>query len=117
MASRTRPRGRGQSGAGATSGASSWTKSNRRTANVKWRPVKALVKTKREPGLWLQDVPEPKPGPGEVLLRVLRTGICGTDLHIDAWNAWAQHTIKPPLVVGPELPVEVVDLLEQPASG
>src|SRR5438046_7915801 len=74
--------------------------------------LKALVKTKREPGLWLQDVPEPKPGPGEVLLRVLRTGICGTDLHIDAWNEWAQHTIKPPLVVGHEFVGEVVELGE-----
>jgi len=46
--------------------------------------VKALVKAKAAPGLWLEDVPEPRPGPGEVLIRVLRTGICGTDLHIDA---------------------------------
>jgi threonine 3-dehydrogenase len=78
--------------------------------------VKALVKAKREPGLWLQDVPEPKPGPGEVLLRVLRTGICGTDLHIDAWNEWAQHTIKPPLVVGHEFVGEVVELGDGVAS-
>src|SRR5256885_3531980 len=87
-----------------------------RGASVKWRPVKALVKTKREPGLWLQDVPEPKPGPGDVLLRVLRTGICGTDLHIESWNEWAQHTIKPPLVVGHEFVGEVVELGEGVAS-
>ena len=78
--------------------------------------MKALVKAKREPGLWLQDVPEPRPGPGEVLLRVLRTGICGTDLHIDAWNEWAQHTIKPPLVVGHEFVGKVVELGEGVAS-
>jgi threonine 3-dehydrogenase len=78
--------------------------------------VKALVKAKAEPGLWLQDVPEPVPGPGEVLLRVLRTGICGTDLHIDAWNEWAQHTIKPGLVVGHEFVGEVVELGEDVAS-
>src|SRR5207237_1341607 len=78
--------------------------------------VKALVKAKWEPGLWLQDVPEPKPGPGEVLLRVLRTGICGTDLHIESWNEWAQHTIKPPLVVGHEFVGEVVELGEGVAS-
>ena len=78
--------------------------------------MKALVKAKREPGLWLQDVAEPKPGPGEVLLRVLRTGICGTDLHIDSWNEWAQHTIKPPLVVGHEFVGEVVELGEGVAS-
>src|SRR5437016_10756490 len=78
--------------------------------------LKALVKAKAEPGLWLQDVPEPKPGPGEVLLRVLRTGICGTDLHIDSWNEWAQHTIHPPLVVGHEFVGEVVELGEGVAS-
>jgi threonine 3-dehydrogenase len=78
--------------------------------------MKALVKAKREPGLWLQDVPEPKPGPGEVKIRVLRTGICGTDLHIDSWNEWAQHTIKPPLVVGHEFVGEVVELGEDVTS-
>src|SRR5205809_5834821 len=78
--------------------------------------VKALVKAKGEPGLWLQDVPEPKPGPGEVLIRVMRTGICGTDLHIESWNEWAQHTIKPPLVVGHEFVGEVVELGEGVAS-
>ena len=74
--------------------------------------MKALVKARAEPGLWLQDVPDPRPGPGEVLIRVLRTGICGTDLHIDAWNEWAQHTIKPGLVVGHEFVGEVVELGE-----
>jgi len=78
--------------------------------------MKALVKAKAEAGLWLQDVPEPKPGPGEVLIRVLRTGICGTDLHIDSWNEWAQHTIHPPLVVGHEFVGEVVELGEGVAS-
>jgi threonine 3-dehydrogenase len=74
--------------------------------------VKALVKAKAEPGLWLQDVPEPTAGPGEVKIRVLRTGICGTDLHIDAWNEWAQHTIKPGLVVGHEFVGAVAELGE-----
>src|ERR1043166_1701445 len=74
--------------------------------------VKALVKAKTEPGLWLQEVPEPRPGPGEVLIRVLRTGICGTDLHIDAWNEWAQATIHTPLVVGHEFVGEVAELGE-----
>ncbi|TMD94573.1 MAG: L-threonine 3-dehydrogenase [Chloroflexi bacterium] len=78
--------------------------------------MKALVKARAEPGLWLQDVPQPVPGPGEVLIRVLRTGICGTDLHIDAWNEWAQHTIKPGLVVGHEFVGEVVGLGEDVAS-
>jgi len=71
--------------------------------------VKALVKVRAEPGLWLQDVPDPTPGRGEVLIRVLRTGICGTDLHIESWNEWAQTTIHPPLVVGHEFVGEIVD--------
>jgi len=74
--------------------------------------LKALVKSRAEPGLWLEDVPQPKPGPGEVLIRVLRTGICGTDLHIDAWNEWAQATIKPGLVIGHEFVGEVAELGE-----
>jgi threonine 3-dehydrogenase len=78
--------------------------------------VKALVKAKAAPGLWLQDVPDPEPGPGEVLIRVLRTGICGTDLHIESWNEWAQETIHPPLVVGHEFVGEVVRLGEGVAS-
>lgn len=78
--------------------------------------MKALVKSRPEPGLWLEDVPEPEPGPGEVLIRVLRTGICGTDLHIESWNEWAQHTIRPPLVVGHEFVGEVVRLGDGVAS-
>jgi threonine 3-dehydrogenase len=78
--------------------------------------VKALVKVRAEPGLWLQDVPDPTPGRGEVLIRVLRTGICGTDLHIESWNEWAQTTIHPPLVVGHEFVGEVVRLGEGVAS-
>ena len=74
--------------------------------------MKALVKAKAGPGLWLQDVPEPVPGPGEVLIRVLRTGICGTDLHIESWNEWAQATIHPPLVIGHEFVGEVAKLGE-----
>ncbi|CAM5725085.1 L-threonine 3-dehydrogenase [Streptomyces microflavus] len=53
--------------------------------------MKALVKQKAEPGLWLMDVPEPEYGPGDVLIKVLRTGICGTDLHIRAYDGWAQQ--------------------------
>ncbi len=70
--------------------------------------MKALVKRKSEPGLWLEDVPEPKPGPNDVLIRVDRTGICGTDLHIFKWDAWAQKTIPVPMVVGHEFVGEVV---------
>lgn len=70
--------------------------------------MKALVKSRREPGLWLEEVPEPEPGINDLLIRVLRTGICGTDLHIFDWDAWAQRTIVPPLIVGHEFVGEVV---------
>ena len=71
--------------------------------------MKALVKEKAEPGLWLKDVPEPQAGPGDVLIKVLRTGICGTDLHIRNWDGWAQQTIETPLVLGHEFVGEVVE--------
>ncbi|MGW6054536.1 L-threonine 3-dehydrogenase [Streptomyces sp. NPDC055189] len=71
--------------------------------------MKALVKEKAEPGLRLMDVPEPVIGHGDVLIKVLRTGICGTDLHIRAWDGWAQQAIKAPLVVGHEFVGEVVE--------
>jgi threonine 3-dehydrogenase len=70
--------------------------------------MKALVKAKAEPGLWLQDVPEPDVGINDVLIKVLKTGICGTDLHIHKWDAWAQKTIPVPMVVGHEFVGEVV---------
>ncbi|MFG3505100.1 L-threonine 3-dehydrogenase [Streptomyces sp. NPDC047821] len=69
--------------------------------------MKALVKHKAEPGLWLMDVPEPETGPGDVLIRVLRTGICGTDLHIRSWDGWAQQAVSAPLVLGHEFVGEV----------
>jgi threonine 3-dehydrogenase len=72
--------------------------------------MKALVKSRAEPGLWLEDVPEPKIGINDVLIRVHRTGICGTDLHIYKWNAWAARTIPVPMVVGHEFVGEVVEV-------
>ncbi|EDY18297.1 L-threonine 3-dehydrogenase [Chthoniobacter flavus Ellin428] len=74
--------------------------------------MKALVKAKSEPGLWLQDVPEPQCGINDVLIRVDRTGICGTDLHIYKWDAWAQKTIPVPMVVGHEFVGEIVQVGE-----
>ena len=71
-------------------------------------PVQALVKDIRGPGLSLLDVPEPEPGINDVLIRVRRTGICGTDLHIYGWDAWAQKTIPVPMIVGHEFVGEVV---------
>jgi threonine 3-dehydrogenase len=69
--------------------------------------MKALVKRERAPGLWLEDVPEPEVGINDVLIRVDRTGICGTDLHIYKWDPWAQETIPVPMVVGHEFVGEV----------
>ncbi len=71
--------------------------------------MKALVKKESKPGLWLQDVPEPKTGINDVLIRVDRTGICGTDLHIYKWDTWAQKTIPVPMVVGHEFVGDVVE--------
>ena len=71
--------------------------------------MKALVKSKREPGLWLEDVPEPTIGINDVLIRVRRAGICGTDLHIYNWDEWAQRTIPVPMVIGHEFVGEIVD--------
>ena len=64
--------------------------------------MKALVKIRRERGLWLEEVPIPQPGINDVLIRVLETGICGTDLHIYDWDDWAQATIPVPLIIGHE---------------
>ena len=72
--------------------------------------MKALVKSKREPGLWLEDVPTPKIGINDVLIRVHRTGICGTDLHIYEWDDWARRTIPVPLVIGHEFVGEIVEV-------
>ncbi|MFD5556916.1 L-threonine 3-dehydrogenase [Streptomyces sp. NPDC127068] len=71
--------------------------------------MKALVKERAEPGLRLTEVPDPEIGPGDVLIKVQRTGICGTDLHIRAWDGWARRTINTPLVIGHEFVGEVVD--------
>lgn len=64
--------------------------------------MKALVKAKAEKGLWLQEVPVPKAGPGEVLIKIERTAICGTDMHIYKWDDWATQNVPVPLVVGHE---------------
>lgn len=70
--------------------------------------MKALVKSKAERGLWLEDIPEPSYGINDVLVRVQATGICGTDVHIYDWDEWAQQTIPVPMAVGHEFVGEVV---------
>ena len=70
--------------------------------------MKALVKRESAPGIWLEDVPEPKLGINDVLIRVKKTGICGTDIHIYKWDDWAKRTIPEPMVVGHEFVGEVI---------
>jgi len=70
--------------------------------------MQAIVKEKPAPGLKVATVPKPSAGPGEVLIAVRHAGVCGTDLHIADWNAWAQSRIRPPLVIGHEFAGEIV---------
>ena len=72
--------------------------------------VKALVKSRREPGLWLADVDVPKIGINDVLIQVLRTGICGTDVHIYKWDEWSQQTIPVPMTIGHEFVGKIVEV-------
>jgi threonine 3-dehydrogenase len=72
--------------------------------------MKALVKAQAQRGLWIQDVPEPQVSINDVKIRVLATGICGTDLHIYEWDSWAQKTIPVPLVIGHEFVGEIVEV-------
>ena len=72
--------------------------------------MKALVKANAEPGLRLEDVPVPAVGRDDVLIRVLRTGVCGTDLHIYDWDGWARANVPVPQVIGHEFAGEVVDI-------
>ena len=74
--------------------------------------MKAIVKTKPGPGLAVQDVPRPACGPADVLIQVRNAGVCGTDLHIAEWDAWAQGRVKPPLVLGHEFAGEIVEIGE-----
>jgi threonine 3-dehydrogenase len=72
--------------------------------------MKALVKTRPEPGLWMEDIAVPRPADRDVLIRVRKTSICGTDLHIYNWDEWAQRTIPVPMAVGHEFMGEIVRL-------
>jgi threonine 3-dehydrogenase len=72
--------------------------------------MKALIKKERTPGIWMADIPEPTVGPNDVLIEVAKTAICGTDMHIYNWDAWAQKTIPVPMAVGHEYCGRIVDL-------
>jgi threonine 3-dehydrogenase len=72
--------------------------------------MKALVKAKPEEGIWMEDVPEPQIGPDDVLIKIAKTAICGTDIHIYNWDDWAAKNVPTPMVVGHEYAGEVVDI-------
>jgi threonine 3-dehydrogenase len=72
--------------------------------------LKALVKLKPEEGLWMADLPEPEPGPNDIKIKIRKTAICGTDVHIYNWDEWSRKTIKTPLVAGHEYSGEIVAL-------
>lgn len=72
--------------------------------------MKSLVKAKADKGIWMEDVPEPKTGPNDVLIKIRQTAICGTDMHIYHWDEWAQKTIPVPMTVGHEFAGEVVEI-------
>lgn len=72
--------------------------------------MKSLVKSKPEPGIWMEDVPEPKVGPNDLLIKIKKTAICGTDIHIYNWDEWSQRTIPVPMTVGHEFIGEVVGM-------
>jgi threonine 3-dehydrogenase len=72
--------------------------------------MKALVKSQRAPGIWMEEIPEPKVGPNDVRIKVRKTAICGTDMHIYLWDQWAQKTIPVPMAVGHEYVGEIVEL-------
>src|SRR5260221_3995761 len=73
-------------------------------------PMRALVKAKAEKGIWMEQIPEPSYGPNDVMIRMKKTAICGTDMHIWHWDDWAQRTIKVPMAVGHEYAGEIVAL-------
>jgi threonine 3-dehydrogenase len=72
--------------------------------------MKALVKAERAPGIWLKEIPEPKLGANDVRIQIRKTAICGTDMHIYSWDAWAQKTIPVPMAVGHEYSGEIVEI-------
>ncbi len=75
--------------------------------------MKALVKAKPEPGIWMERVPLPEIGPTDVLIKIRKTAICGTDVHIYSWDDWSQKTIPVPMTIGHEYVGEIVEVGEE----
>lgn len=72
--------------------------------------MKALLKKYPQKGLWMEEVEEPQPGKSDVKIKIHKTAICGTDLHIYNWDEWSQNTIRTPMVIGHEFVGEVVEV-------
>jgi threonine 3-dehydrogenase len=72
--------------------------------------MKALMKKEPDVGLWMENVPEPEIGPDDLLVKIKKMAICGTDIHIYNWNSWAQKTIHTPMIIGHEFVGEIVDV-------
>ena len=79
-------------------------------SSIQQKTMQALVKAEKKIGLWLQEVPVPNYGPNDVMIKIHKTAICGTDMHIYNWDEWAQATIPVPMVVGHEYVGNVVAL-------
>jgi threonine 3-dehydrogenase len=72
--------------------------------------MKALAKTKNEKGIWMINAPDPVVGPNDLLIKIKKTAICGTDIHIYEWNSWAKKTIPVPMITGHEFSGEIMEL-------
>ncbi len=72
--------------------------------------MKSLAKTQREKGIWMVDNPMPTIGPNDLLIKIRKTAICGTDMHIFNWDEWSQKTIPVPMIVGHEYVGQVADI-------
>src|SRR4030095_3793657 len=83
--------------------------STARSARTRARTMRAVVKASAGPGAEIREVPVPACGPGQLLLKVKRAGVCGTDLHIHTWDGWSQSRIRPPVTLGHEFVGEVVE--------
>src|SRR5207302_11213295 len=90
-----------------------WSRRRRRTGKrlgMATETMRALVKSQPRQGIWMEEVPRPQVGTNEVLIKVEKTAICGTDLHIYKWDEWSQRTIKTPLVIGHEFVGCIVEM-------
>ncbi len=74
------------------------------------KTMKALVKAKPEPGVWMEEVPVPEVGPADVLIKIRKTAICGTDVHIYSWDDWSRKTIPVPMTIGHEFVGDIVEV-------